>query len=938
VTTARARRLRALGRALRWPVARLARARLRTKLALSLSIAALLPMLGVASLASGVVLGSLERGLTDDVERQLDVALNLSLRTVERLGDDTAQLAADVELAAAVSRGEAAVADVLARAAPHLPSALIQVLAPDGSAVASTVVGGDLLRFGDLAVDARSPLVLAAAGWSRRVTLELAATGAVVVRAAAPVIDDELDLVGLVVLSVPVDGDFADAIKGALGADVLVGGLAGGIATSTVRDRFGRRLDTVPVPVAVLVAVRARQRPVTTLPIAGSEHAVAWAALEDDRGHALGLFAVAIDRQALSRAQSVAFRSLAIGAALALLFAIVLAGWLARRVGQPIAKLHRGAVAVARGDLEHRIDVAEGDEIGDLALAFSHMTTTLKENQQRLAARMREMVAIHDAGRVMSSVIDLGQVSSKIVDSVARVFDVRLCALFLIAPGGRPDEPRLLVAAARVRRDLGSSLAGGSDDAVAHAGQLAPIAGQVARLRATLRVDDATADPRRRDAAVAAGVDGSLMATPLERKGAVVGVLIVGRARTSRAFLEADANLLATFADQAAAAIENARLYEQVRDASEELEAKVRLRTAELTAINAELGRALADLRETQAQLVLSERMAGLGLLVAGVAHEINSPSAAIRGAVDAMTSSIGALAGPLRRVTEAVEDPGAREALFVGLDRLGRELGARRLPTGAAVRRAARELRAKLEPVVGDAAADLARRLSECGADEANVDELVAQVPAGGIPAVLIYLCEQANLHRNAFIIDNAISRIQRIVGALKTYSHLDEEPTRVGADLHEGIETTLTLFAYALRDITVVRRFGQLPPVPIFVDELNQVWTNLIQNAVQALEGKGTIAIETEVAARPRDGAAGVAVRVIDDGPGIEPEVQARIFEPFFTTKAKGEGTGLGLGIVAQIVAKHGGEVRCESAPGRTAFEVWLPGGVAGGGGGAS
>ncbi|MBZ0230819.1 MAG: hypothetical protein K8M05_00585, partial [Deltaproteobacteria bacterium] len=416
-------------------------------------------------------------------------------------------------------------------------------------------------------------------------------------------------------------------------------------------------------------------------------------------------------------------------------------------------------------------------------------------------------------------------------------------------------------------------------------------------------------------------------AVPLERKGTVVGVLVVGRGAAARPFIEADANLLSTFADQAAAAIENARLYEQVRDASEELEAKVRLRTSELTAINRELGRALADLRETQAQLVLSERMAGLGLLVAGVAHEINSPSAAIRGAVDAITAAVGAMAEPVRALAAAVDDAAEREALFTVIEGYGKELAGRRLPTGAAVRRAARELRTVLEPAVGPAAVDLAQRLAEAGADETLVSDLIARSP-GARPA-LAYLIEQSNLHRNAYIIGNAISRIQRIVGALKTYSHLDEEPTRVPADLHEGIETTLTLFAYALRDITVVRHFGQLPSVPIFVDELNQVWTNLIQNAVQALGGKGTITIETERVERERSGAEkdGVAIRVIDDGPGIPPEIKERIFEPFFTTKPKGEGTGLGLGIVSTIVAKHGGELRCESAPGRTQFEVWLP-----------
>src|SRR6185295_2342900 len=121
----------------------------------------------------------------------------------------------------------------------------------------------------------------------------------------------------------------------------------------------------------------------------------------------------------------------------------------------------------------------------------------------------------------------------------------------------------------------------------------------------------------------------------------VVGVLAVGRADGARGFSEADLNLLTTFADQAGAAVENALLYSEVREASEELEKKVQLRTSELTATNQELGKALGDLRETQAQLVLSERMAGLGLLVAGVAYEINSPTAAIRGSIEGLTAAL---------------------------------------------------------------------------------------------------------------------------------------------------------------------------------------------------------------------------------------------------------------------------------------------------------
>jgi signal transduction histidine kinase len=157
-----------------------------------------------------------------------------------------------------------------------------------------------------------------------------------------------------------------------------------------------------------------------------------------------------------------------------------------------------------------------------------------------------------------------------------------------------------------------------------------------------------------------------------------------------------------------------------------------------------------------------------------------------------------------------------------------------------------------------------------------------------------------------------HAIASIQRIVGALKSYSHLDQQAVRTDADVHDGLETTLALLHHALRDIVVERRYGKLPRIPVFVDELNQVWTNLIQNAQQAVAsrsagGKITIATALEDS--------WVVVRVTDNGPGVPADVLPRIFEPFFTTKPKGQGTGLGLGIARQIVDKHGGTMRCES-----------------------
>ena len=903
------------------------RLRLRTKLVVAMVFAALVPVTIIALLATSVILSSLEGGLREDAERQLTVGLNLILRSVERLGGDCVQLSESSDLPEAMQHGPAALETWLSRQAAHVPSARLQLLDEAGKLVFERTIGGAEARFEKAGVAAGDPNVIVAQSWTRGVAL-VTVDDRVVMRAVSPVVDAGLALRGVVVLSTPLDGDFADGIKGALSADVLVGGPSG-VLSVTFRSPLGRRAEPVTLSDEDRRVALGGERVIRDLSLPTGSYKAALTTLRDQRARPVGLVAVAVDRRSFEETQRLAVRTLIAGGAVALAFAMVLALILSRRLGAPIARLHRGAIAVSRGDLDHRIDVTGADELTDLATAFNQMTSTLKDNQARLAARMREIVALHDAGRAISSVIDLDSVSRKIVDNVARTFDVQLAALWLAEGGAQPG---LRTSAARARRaGVSSTLAtdarvalGDAEEAIAAAGALVPIAEQVRASRVPITFERAGADPAHGEAARAAGAPGPLVALPLDRKARVVGVRAVARAEDAREFSDADLNLLTTFADQAGAAVENALLYQEVREASEELEKKVRLRTAELTAINHELGKALSDLRETQAQLVLSERMAGLGLLVAGVAHEINSPTAAIRGSIDGLGSA-------LVRVARHGAALAGAPALLTYLEAVAPQLAERPLPTGVAARKTAREVAQVLEAGGVADAARLAADLADLGATPADATALVAAlgVEHGLARAVVAALTDDVYLHRTSSTVRHAVNQIQRIVGALKSYSHLDQQATRIEADLHEGLETTLALLHHALRDIVLERHYGTLPRVPVYVDELNQVWTNLISNAQQALGGKGTITIETAV-----DGDVAV-VRVIDDGPGVPPDALGRIFEPFFTTKPKGEGTGLGLGISRQIVDKHGGEVRCESRPGRTVFEVRLPivvGGAAG------
>jgi signal transduction histidine kinase len=311
---------------------------------------------------------------------------------------------------------------------------------------------------------------------------------------------------------------------------------------------------------------------------------------------------------------------------------------------------------------------------------------------------------------------------------------------------------------------------------------------------------------------------------------------------------------------------------------------------------------------------------------VAGIAHEVNSPAAAIQGLVDALSETVRRLGHCAQALSALDLPPGAVARFFDLIDGLLPEMAAAPLLTSIEARQQARRLRTMFSGV--DGAAEAAAMLAEVGPiGERVAPELQALSggPGGKSPAPMAgYLREVAFLARTSGTIRTAIGSIRRIVGALKRYSRLDEAPLE-RVDVHAGIEDTLVILSHQLKygedGVKVERSFGSLPAITAYVGELNQVWTNLIHNAIQAMDGRGEILIETKV--EDRD----VLVTIQDSGPGIPAEVAARIFEPFFTTKAKGEGTGLGLSISARIVEKHGGTLRVDSRRGCTRFEVRLP-----------
>ncbi|MEJ7709057.1 MAG: ATP-binding protein [Pyrinomonadaceae bacterium] len=212
---------------------------------------------------------------------------------------------------------------------------------------------------------------------------------------------------------------------------------------------------------------------------------------------------------------------------------------------------------------------------------------------------------------------------------------------------------------------------------------------------------------------------------------------------------------------------------------------------------------------------------------------------------------------------------------------------------------------------------------LVEAGLSAKQLNRILSEIGPAAVGDVLARIAAQFTAASLVTDIRTSTTRISELVGAIKEYSYMDQAPVQE-VDLHKGIESTLLILKYKLKkkSIEVTRNYAEdLPLMSVYGSELNQVWTNLIDNAIDAMADGGHLKISTK--REP----VGVMIEIRDDGAGIPLEAQSRIFEPFFTTKQVGEGTGLGLDTIARVVRKHHGHIRFESKPGDTCFQVRLP-----------
>jgi two-component system NtrC family sensor kinase len=524
--------------------------------------------------------------------------------------------------------------------------------------------------------------------------------------------------------------------------------------------------------------------------------------------------------------------------------------------GQPLPWAARGLVAalpvllgsavgyglVRRGREQHakRMLDLQSEEI-------LYSNNELEKKFRDLETKIEQLSLLGDLSAAVNATLDVEKIYEQALDRLVHRMGYQGAYLFLVDPARQVVRGHRMVGGTRPNAPF-EDVEFRVDDP--HSG-----ASRVASSGLPMVVEDVESTEQAIDLSTARslGVRSAVM-VPLRVKELVFGVLNVTSSAPGGVG-EGDLELLSAVANHVALAVDRAESFQTIEELSRGLEDKVRVRTEQLRSAHDELQAAYRELQAAQMQLIQREKMASVGQLVAGVAHELNNPIGFVYSNVTTLDDFV-------------------------------------------------RRLRGMLEVY---RAAPLA---------DADKSRIQGEWESRKIDYALKYLDSMTQG------IKEGAERARKIVRDLRVFARSQDDVWQP-VDLHEELESSLTLLNHLLKDrVAIHRKFGDLPAVECIRSQIDQVFLNLLANAAQAISGPGAITIETR---RQNDDA---LVTIIDTGPGIPRELMGRIFDPFFTTKPVGEGTGLGLSISYEIVKKHGGEIRAESPPdGGAVFTLRLP-----------
>jgi len=357
----------------------------------------------------------------------------------------------------------------------------------------------------------------------------------------------------------------------------------------------------------------------------------------------------------------------------------------------------------------------------------------------------------------------------------------------------------------------------------------------------------------------------------------------------------------------------------QLQELNESLESLVSERTMRLSQSNQELSKTISDLKQAQAKLILSEKMASLGQLVAGIAHEINNPIAAVlassRNLRDILYSNT---TSPI--YTEWMNLLPNVDSVKRSIELANLALNKKNTLTGRD--RMDRRKTIELWLVGNHQNSDIADDLVDLGIEIEDILSFEDLILGTNIDSFFNLLLKEISISKCLQIIDLAVERASKMTFALKNFSRYESNDEKIQFDLVDNLETVITIYQNQFKkDVVLNRKYDEIPQIFGYPEELLHLWTNLIYNGLQAMEFRGELTIEIIKLVDS------VCVKITDSGKGIPLENRDRIFEPFFTTKPLGEGSGLGLDISKKIIDRHRGDLYFESVPGKTTFFVKLP-----------